>query len=162
MARRLARLLTDEQWSVLEPLLPEPKRRKDGRGRPWRSNRECFEGIIWIIRTGARWQDMPPPYPSGVTCWRRLKQWEEQGAWRRAWEAVLGMLDERKRIEWDQALIDATFRAAKKGATPLASQSVGRARKRRSLSPARASRWLQSMLRLLLERRASLNRSSSS
>jgi transposase len=131
MARRLARLLTDEQWAVIEPLLPAPKVRPDGRGRPWRSNRECFEGIVWVLKTGARWRDLPPPYPGGVTCWRRLKEWEEQGVWRSAWEALLGMLDERKRLQWEQAMIDATFRAAKKGATKSASRGTGRGRSAR-------------------------------
>jgi transposase len=47
-----AELLTDEQWSILEPLIPEPVRRADGRGRPWRANREVLNGILWILRTG--------------------------------------------------------------------------------------------------------------
>src|SRR5215217_2906798 len=58
--------LTDEQWEVLEPLIPDPPRREDGRGRPWRDPRDVLNGILWILRTGAPWKDLPqryPPYP---------------------------------------------------------------------------------------------------
>ena len=55
--------LTDEQWTVLQPLIPEPPKRPDGRGRPRRDNREILNGILWIMRTGAQWKDMPERYP---------------------------------------------------------------------------------------------------
>lgn len=129
MAQRISSILTDEQWAVLNPLFPEPKVRKDKRGRPWRGNRECLEGIIWVLRTGARWKDLPPPFPSGVTCWRRLRDWQKKGVWRAAWEALLGILDERGRLDLQETYMDATFRVAKKGATESASRSAGRGRK---------------------------------
>jgi transposase len=66
-------LLSEAQWSVLAPLFPEPKRRKDGRGRPWATNKSCLLGILWVLRTGARWRDLPDEYPDGSTCWRRLR-----------------------------------------------------------------------------------------
>src|SRR5450759_5125549 len=53
--KKRQRLLTDEQWEFVEPLLPPPRRRRDNRGRPWASNRACFEGILWILQTGAAW-----------------------------------------------------------------------------------------------------------
>src|ERR1035438_9302445 len=71
-------LLSEKQWLALVPLFPEPKRRKDGRGRPWATNHACLQGILWVLRTGARWRDMPEEYPNGSTCWRRLRMWEEQ------------------------------------------------------------------------------------
>src|SRR5664279_616474 len=89
-------MLTDQQWKQIEDLFPAPPRRKDGRGRPWASNRSCFEGILWVLRVGARWRDLPSEYPNGSTCWRRLRRWEEQGVWLRAWQALLARLDERK------------------------------------------------------------------
>ena len=55
--------LADEQWEVLEPLVPEPSRRADGRGRPWRDSREVLNGILWVLRTGAPWRDLPGRYP---------------------------------------------------------------------------------------------------
>jgi transposase len=132
MAKRLSRILTDEQWAALEPLLPAPKAATDKGGRPWRGNRECLEGIIWVLRSGARWRDLPPPFPSGVTCWRRLRDWEKQGIWRAIWDALLGVLSARGRLDLQETYMDATFRAAKKGATESALPSVAKARKPRS------------------------------
>jgi transposase len=71
--RKRQKLLTDEQWELIEPLLPEPRRRKDNRGRPWASKRACLEGILWILQTGAAWRFLPDEFPSPSTCWRRLK-----------------------------------------------------------------------------------------
>lgn len=51
--------LTDEQWEIIKPLIPEPPKRPEGRGRPRRDNREILNGILWIMRTGAPWKDMP-------------------------------------------------------------------------------------------------------
>lgn len=119
MARRRLSYLTDEQWAKVEHLFPVPKRRKDGRGRPWHTNRDALEGIIFVLITGARWRDVPPPLPSGPTCWRRLRDWEEAGVWRKAWEAILVMLKESGQLKTDETYLDATFRAAKKGATQL-------------------------------------------
>ena len=58
--------LTDAQWAVLEPLLPKPRRRPDGRGRPWRDPRDVLNGILWILKTGAPWHDLPDRYPPGA------------------------------------------------------------------------------------------------
>jgi transposase len=54
--------LTDEQWEVLEPLILDPARRPDGRGRPWRDSRDVLNGILWVLRTGAPWHDLPERY----------------------------------------------------------------------------------------------------
>ena len=75
--------LTDERWAKLAPLLPEPKIGKKG-GRPRVSNRKGFEGVLWVLRTGAPWSEMPKEYPSASTCWRRLRDWEEKDVWLRA------------------------------------------------------------------------------
>src|SRR5271169_6974519 len=58
----------ERQGELIEHLFPEPKRRRDGGGRP-ASNRQCVAGILWVLHTGARWRDLPAEYP-GVTCWR--------------------------------------------------------------------------------------------
>ena len=127
MKKRLV-LLSEAQWMMLAPLFPEPKRRRDGRGRPWACNRACLEGILWVLRTGARWRDLPEEYPDGSTCWRRLRMWEEQGVWLRAWRKLLGQLDERKLLGWEEAFLDATFVTAKKGALPSAQHVAGKVR----------------------------------
>ena len=96
--------LTDRQWAVIENLLPKPRRKRRA-GRPLAANRACVEGILRALRTGARWRDLPSQYPSLSTCWWRLRAWEEQGVWLRAWRALLGTLDQRgplrgKRLFW--------------------------------------------------------------
>ena len=65
--------LTDEQWELMEELLPELPRRADGRGRPWRSQREVLDGVLWILRSVARWKDLPGCYPPYQTCHRRYQ-----------------------------------------------------------------------------------------
>lgn len=71
--------LTDEQWTVLEPLISEQERRPSGPGRPWLPARNVMNGILWILRTGAWWQDLPDRYPSYQTCHRRFQQWVDSG-----------------------------------------------------------------------------------
>jgi len=92
-------LLSEKQWALLALLFPEPKRRKDGRGRTWASNRACSLGILWMLRTGARWRDLPEEYPDGSTCWRRLRMWKEQGVWLRAWRK-LSQMGQRGLLDW--------------------------------------------------------------
>jgi transposase len=59
-------MLTDRQWKKIEPLLPKLRKGKRG-GRPWADSRQVLEGILWIARSGARWQDLPSEYPSPQT-----------------------------------------------------------------------------------------------
>src|SRR5439155_443191 len=70
--------LTDAQWALLEPLF-RPKRRKDGRGRPWQDTRAVLNGVFWVLRTGAPWHDLPRRYPPYQTCHRRFPQWQRSG-----------------------------------------------------------------------------------
>ena len=109
------RFINDEQWNKIEPLLPKPKPKPKG-GRPPADNREVLEGILWMLKTGARWVDLPERYPGSSTCWRRLKLWEEQGVWLDVWRAFLGELDEEYALDWQEAFIDGSFAPAKKGA----------------------------------------------
>lgn len=70
--------LTEEQWAVVEPLLPKLVKRADGKGRPRVCNREILNGILWVMRTGAPWHDMPNRYPSYQTCHRRFQDGSAQ------------------------------------------------------------------------------------
>lgn len=107
--------LTDRQWKKIEKLLPKPKSGKKG-GRPWADNRKVFEGILWVLRTGAPWADLPKRFPSPSTCWRRLKLWEEQDIWLDAWRSFLSELDEKGQLDWSESFVDGSFAPAKKGA----------------------------------------------
>ena len=117
--------LTEKQWKEIEPLLPKLK----SNGRPWKNNRLVVEGILWILRTGARWKDLPEKYPSPSTCWRRLKLWEEQGVWEKIWRTFICRLDKRGQIDWSECFMDGTFVSAKKGA-----QKSGKRREERAPS----------------------------
>lgn len=103
--------LTDEQWAKIQPLLPKHR----SKGRPWANNREVLEGILWVLRSGARWRDLPAHYPSSSTCWRRLKQWEENGVWLRIWRKFLSQLDAQGTLNWSEVFLDGSFASAKKG-----------------------------------------------
>lgn len=135
------KLLSEEQWERVAPLLPVPRRRKDNRGRPWASSRACFEGILWILQTGAAWRFLPAEFPSPATCWRRLKQWEEEGVWLAAWRALLGVLDEQGLLQWNETFLDGSFAPAKKGALPWVKPSVARARSGWYWSTVKVFRW---------------------
>ena len=107
--------LTDEQWAKIEPLIPKRPKNPKG-GRPPADNRLVFEGILWILKTGARWKDMPKRYPHYSICWRRLSVWYETGLLKEIWRAFLSELDEKGILDWEEAFVDATFIPAKKGA----------------------------------------------
>ena len=104
--------LTDTQWELIAPLLPPPKRR----GRRRADDRRTLNGILWILRSGARWQDLPREYGSDTTCHRRLQDWQREGVWKRIWLAFLKGLDEEGKLDWSRAFLDGTFAPAKKGA----------------------------------------------
>src|SRR3989442_13978361 len=91
-----ASLLSEEQWQRIEPLLPKLR----SKGRRWSDNREEFEGILWVLKTGARWRDLPEKYPSASTSWRRLRLWEERGVWLKSWRALLRAWYQQSRLAW--------------------------------------------------------------
>ena len=107
--------LTEAQWEKLKPLLA-PKRRPDGRGRPWRDARAVLNGILWILRTGAPWHDLPERYPPYQTCHRRFQQWQRDGTLTRLLHALAEDLRVRGKLDLSETFIDASFSSAKKGA----------------------------------------------
>jgi len=120
--------ISDRQWKNLAPLLPEPTRSGKGGQLP-APNRACLEGLLWLLRSGARYKDIPQYFPSGSTCWRRLKWWYEQGALLAAWQSILGMLNAKGRLKLEEFFADSTFASAKKGVKPSGRRSVARGRK---------------------------------
>ena len=112
-------LLTDELWEVIAPLLPaEPPKPKGGRPRV--SNRAALTGILFVLRTGIPWEMLPQELGcgSGMTCWRRLRDWQQAGVWHRLHQALLDRLGERDRIDWSRASLDSATVRAKGGAKP--------------------------------------------
>jgi len=120
--------LTGGQWTVLEPLIGGLPKRADGRGRPWRSSREVLNGILWILRTGAQWADLPDRYPSYQTCHRRFQRWVQDGTYERILEALARDLKERGKLDLNECFIDGTFVVAKKGAHAWERPSGAKAR----------------------------------
>jgi transposase len=107
--------LTNKQWEVLEPLIPDPARRTDGRGRPWRDSRDVLNGILWVLRTGAPWRDLPERYPPYQTCHRRFQRWNEEGVLDEILRALAAYLKEQGGLDLSECFIDGTFVSAKKG-----------------------------------------------
>ena len=118
--------LTNAQWNRIELLVTFPTPKNDGRGRPARHPREVLDGILWILRTGAPWKDMPQRYPPYQTCHRRFQQWVKQGVFKRIAKELVEDLYERGKIDIREAFIDGCFAPAKKGVLLSARQSVAK------------------------------------
>lgn len=134
------RQLTDAQWEQVRVHLPPPKRRPRG-GRPPADPRRCFEGILWILWTGAPWSELPRRYGSPTAVWRRLRQWEDRGTLLRLWRAFLNQLNDAHKIRWDECFVDGSFAPAKKGGVLSAQPNGARARSGWFWSMARVLRW---------------------
>jgi transposase len=123
--RHTKRVLTDEQWERIAPRfsqhLPSPKG-----GRPRVSDRECLEGILWLMRTGSPWQQIPLDLPSGSTCWRRLQEWAGDGILAELHAILIDELHDLGKLDLEELLADATFIRAKKGATRLEKPRLAR------------------------------------
>jgi transposase len=117
--------LTDAQWQVLEPLLQEYVR-EDRRGRPWKDTRAVLNGVLWILRTGAPWQDLPKRYPPYQTCHRRFQRWQQSGRLTAILRLLLQDLMERGKLDLEEGPIDASFSEAKKGALILVKRSAAK------------------------------------
>ena len=126
MARMTPRVLTDEHWDRIAPMLPRARRSPKG-GRPRADDRECLEGILWLLRTGARWRDIPVDLPFGSTCWRRLRDWADAGVLEDIQAALVQQLEELGKLDLRELFADATFIRAKKGARRSAKRRLARA-----------------------------------
>ena len=119
--------LTNEQWTRLEPLIPSPQRKKDGRGRPRKNPRDVLNGTLWVLRTGAPWKDLPPRYPPHQTCHRWFQTWARLGVFKQILTELGEDLYQRGAIDIRETFIDGSFTPAKKGVIVSALQSVARA-----------------------------------
>lgn len=120
------RKLSDRQWRIIEPLLPRQDFSRGG--RPRADDRKVIDGILWILRTGAQWNELPTKYGPAMTCWRRLKAWQKKGVWKTIWKELLRMLEKEEKIEWEVTYLDGTFSPAKKGGPKSALPRKAKAR----------------------------------
>jgi transposase len=117
--------LSDRQWAFIEPLLPPPART----GRPRANDQRTIEGILYILITGCRWQDLPHEYGAPTTVWRRLRRWGEMGVWERIWRAALAELDHCGQLDWTMAFLDGSFAPARKGGDKVGLTKKGKGTK---------------------------------
>jgi transposase len=110
-------LVSDELWEIVEPLLPEEPPKPKG-GRPRLDDRAALTGILFVLKSGIPWEMLPQEMGcgSGVTCWRRLKEWQEAGVWERLLSVLLDRLGGDDQIEWERASLDSAIIPAKRGA----------------------------------------------
>jgi transposase len=126
-------LVTDEVWETIEPLLsPEPP--KPQGGRPRIDDRAALTGIVFVLKSGIPWEMLPQEMGcgSGMTCWRRLKEWQEAGVWERLHLVLLNRLGEADQIEWECASLDSASIPAKRGGQKP--QRIPRIKERRAPS----------------------------
>src|SRR5262245_55994167 len=113
----MSALIDDTLWESVEPLLP-PERPKPKGGRPRVSDRAALTGILFVLSSGIPWEMLPPEMGcgSGMTCWRRLRDWQKAGVWDRLHKLFLDRLGQADRIDWSRASIDASTVASPGGA----------------------------------------------
>jgi transposase len=109
-------LVPDELWMIIEPLLP-PEPLKPYGGRPRVPDRAALAGIIYVLKSGIPWGMLPKGlgFGSGVTCWRRLRDWQKAGVWRRLHRMLLDELGKAGLIDWSRASLDSASVPAKRG-----------------------------------------------
>ena len=113
-------LVDDALWSVIEPLIPVKARRATHPGRRPLDNRKILTGILFVLKTGIAWEDLPQELGcgSGMTCWRRLNAWQRAGVWQQLHEMLLSQLQTHDQIDWSRAAIDSASVRAVLGAKP--------------------------------------------
>jgi transposase len=104
--------ITDEQWGVIEPLIPK---QTPGPGRKRSHDRHTLNGILFVLKTGCTREDVPRACGSPATCWRRFRHWAADGTWEQIWRVLLSQLDAQGKLEWTRAFLDGSFVPAKKG-----------------------------------------------
>jgi transposase len=118
--------LTNEQWEVVSAILPADPVRTDLRGRPWTDRRKTLDGVLWILRTGAPWKDLPARYGKYQTVHRRFQNWVRSGVLEQVLLAVAQDLKDRSGLDLRECFIDGTFVPAKKGGAASERPSAGK------------------------------------
>jgi transposase len=101
-------ILDDELWQIIEPLLPKKKRRFRYPGRKPLDNRAVLKGILFVLKTGIAWEDLPQEMGcgSGMTCWRRLRDWQKAGVWDKIHRVLLNQLRRADQVDFSRAVVD--------------------------------------------------------
>jgi transposase len=138
-------LVTDELWGVVAPLLPTVPPHPKG-GRPRVADRAALTGILFVLRSGIPWEMLPAELGcgSGMTCWRRLRDWHAAGVWQRLHQVLLDRLGVAGQLDWSRASLDAqSIPAAKGGRVRVRTRrtAANRARSATCWSSAAARRW---------------------
>jgi transposase len=121
--------LTDAQWEYVRPFVEWDqglRRRPDGRGGRWGEARPVLNGVLWILRTGAPWQDLPPRYGPYQTGHRRFQQWQRSGVLDGILWALCEDLLARGELGLEEAFVDASFAGAKRGAIALVQHAAAK------------------------------------
>ncbi|MET8953269.1 IS5 family transposase [Streptomyces sp. NPDC004533] len=123
-------IVPDELWARIEPLLPVVQRRTDHPGRKRLDDRKVLSGILFVLYTGIPWEFLPQElgFGSGMTCWRRLRDWNDAGVWQRLHESLLAELNAAGALDWSRAVIDGSHVRAMKGGPKTGPSPVDRAR----------------------------------
>jgi transposase len=119
--------LIDDQWKIVSAILPADPMRDDKRGRPWSEQRKVFNGILWVLRTGAPWKDMPPRYGPYQTAHRRFQNWVRSGVIENVLLALAAHLQEAGGLDLKECFVDGTFVPAKKGGAASGKPSAAKA-----------------------------------
>lgn len=120
--------VTDEQWEAVRRFFPGPERTRTSTkgGRPWRDPRDVLNAVLWVLRTGAPWADLPRRYPPPSTCHRRFQRWARDGTLERLLRGLAEDLRDRGKLDLTEAYIDGSHSGAKRGVLLLGSLDAAR------------------------------------
>jgi transposase len=101
-------IVDDKLWGRIEPLLPHKPRRSRFPGRKPLDNRKALTGILFVLKTGIAWEDLPQELGCGcgMSCWRRLREWQQSGVWQKLEELLSHELSDANKINWSRVHLD--------------------------------------------------------